>query len=159
MANLVTVTSGANSTIPDGTKFATDDAGAFGHVPIVKIGYSTEDSVSRLDVDADGLKVKGSTTLTGITASSATTTSVNDNAASTQLLASNASRVGWAVTTTSSAVLYVKFGSSASTTSFAKRLAQNADCGQGPLDGLYTGAIYGIWATDPNDGAAIITEW
>lgn len=159
MADGVTAASGANSTVPNGTKFATDDTGATGHVPLVKLAQSTDGSATPVTADADGLKVQGSTTLSGVSASSATVTSVSDTSSSTQLLAANSARVGWAVTNTSSAVLYVKLGSTASSTSFTKRLAQFADCGQGPLDGLYTGAIHGIWATDPNDGAAIVTEW
>jgi hypothetical protein len=159
MADGVTVATGNNTSPPNSTKFATDDAGAAGHVPIVKLAYATDGVATLIPADVNGLQVQGDTTITGITASSATHASVNDTAASTQLIASNASRIGWSITNTSSAVLYVKFGSAATTTSFNKRLAQNADCGQGPLDGLYTGAIYGIWASDPGDGVAVCSEW
>ncbi len=130
-----------------------------GKAPGIVLGY-IDGSGDFIEVgDVDGIPVQGDTTITGVTATSATTTTVNDTNSSTTLLASNTSRIGWAITNTSSAVLYVKFGSTASSTSFAKRLVQYADCGQGPLDGLYTGIITGIWATDPGDGVAVITEW
>jgi hypothetical protein len=157
VANGVTVATGNNTSPPNATKFQTKEASGL-HVPAVVIGYS-DGSDAFVTSDASGLAVQGTTTLDGVSASSATVTSVADNAASTQLLAANANRIGWAITNTSSAVLYLKFGSGATTTtSYTKRLVQYADAGQGPI-GLYTGAIYGIWASDPGDGAANCTEW
>lgn len=158
MANGVTVTSGANSTIPDGTKFDTVDGGAsIGHTPAVVLGYS-DGSGTKVTANASGLLIQGTATIGSVSASSATTTSVGDETSSTQLLASNPSRIGWSITNDSSAVLYVKFGSGASSTSYVARLAQYDRIGQGPLDGLYTGAIYGLWASDAG-GSARCTEW
>ncbi len=160
MADGVTITSGANSTIPDGTKFDTKDGGVtVGHIPAVLIGYS-DGSGGKVTSDASGITVQGTTTLSGVSASSATVTNVADSASSVTLLASNANRIGWSITNTSSAVLYVKFGATATTTtSYTARLAQWERVGQGPLDGLYTGLIAGIWASDPGDGGANCTEW
>lgn len=160
MADGVTVASGNNTSPPNNTKFATDDLGAAGHLPLVALAYS-DSSGTMVTADSNGLEVQistGTVTISGVTSSSASTTSTADTGSSTQLIASNASRVGFSITNTSSGILYVKFGSGATTTSFVKRLSQNEQVGSQQL-GLYTGAIYGIWATDPNDGSAICTEW
>jgi hypothetical protein len=159
VADGVTITSGANSTLPDGTKFATDElGGGLGHLPLVGIAYS-DSSGTQVTANASGLAVQGTTTLSGVSAASATTTNVGDSASSVTLLASNSSRVGWSITNMSSAVLYVKLGATATTTdSFIARLVQYDRVGQGPLDGLYTGLIAGIWASDAG-GVAVITEW
>jgi hypothetical protein len=85
----------------------------------------------------------------------ATVSSVADTSSSTTLLASNANRLGASIQNTSSAVLYIKLGTTASASDFTVRLAQY-DYYEVP-DG-YTGRIDGIWASDPNDGAAKITE-
>jgi hypothetical protein len=157
MADGVTVSTGNNTSPPNSTKFATDDLGAAGHVPLVVLAYS-DSSGNMVTADANGIEVQGTTTLSGVEASSATTTSVGDSATAVELLASNSSRIGWSITNDSTAVLYVKFGASASTTSYIARLVQYDRIGQGPLDGLYTGSITGIWASDAG-GNARCTEW
>lgn len=85
-----------------------------------------------------------------------TVTSTSDNASNVTLLAANANRLGAIVQNTSSGILYVKCGATATTTSFTVRLAQFGywECPFG-----YTGIIDAIWATDPNDGAAVVTEF
>lgn len=88
-------------------------------------------------------------------ASSATTTLVNDNAANVTLLSLNTSRLGAAILNDSSATLYVKLGSVATTTDYTVSLTQNSYY-EVPFG--YTGRIDGIWASDPNNGAARITE-
>lgn len=88
-------------------------------------------------------------------ANTATVTTVADTASSTQLLAANTSRKGVAIANDSSAALYVKLGTTASTTDYTVRLVQYAYY-EVPFH--YTGRIDGIWATDPGDGAARITE-
>lgn len=83
-------------------------------------------------------------------------TSVADNAASVTLLASNANRVKAIISNDSSARLYILFnGSAASTTAYGVSLAQYESWEE--LN--YTGEIRGIWASDPGDGAARITEF
>lgn len=89
------------------------------------------------------------------TAGTATTTGVTDNAASVTLLAANGARKGAIIANDSSAALYVKFGTTATTTDYTVRIAQN---GYFEVPFGYTGRIDGIWATDPNDGGARITE-
>jgi hypothetical protein len=156
VANGVTVATGNNTSPPNATKFQPKEASGL-HVPAVVIGYS-DGSDAFVTSDASGLAVQGTTTLSGVSASSATVTSVGDANADTALLASNSSRIGWSITNDSSAVLYVKFGTGASASSYTARLVQYDRIGQGPLDGLYTGAINGFWASDAG-GNARCTEW
>lgn len=86
--------------------------------------------------------------------SSATLSNVAGTATSTTLLAANTSRLGATIYNDSSARLYVKLGSTASTTSFTVALDQD-DYYEVPAG--YTGRIDGIWASD-SSGAARITE-
>lgn len=87
-------------------------------------------------------------------ASTATLSNVNDTASSTTLLASNANRLGATIFNDSTVDLYVKFGATASLTSFTVKLIPSAYF-EVPFN--YTGIIDGIWASDAS-GAARITE-
>lgn len=86
-------------------------------------------------------------------AASSSVSSVAGSASSVSLLASNANRLGATIYNDSSAALYVKLGTTASTSSFTVKLAQD-DYYEVP--GNYTGAIDGIWASAT--GNARITE-
>jgi len=89
-------------------------------------------------------------------ATSGAVTNVNDSATSVTLLASNTSRKACVITNTSSAILYVRLASgTASALMFTYRLPQNATQ---EITMPYTGIITGVWATDPNDGVAVVTE-
>lgn len=106
---------------------------------------------------ADGLLVNlGANNDVIMVSSTAAQTSVADNAASVTLLASNANRRGATIFNDSSALLYVLLGSGpATTTTYTARLYSQ---GYYEVPAGYTGIIVGIWASDPNDGAARITE-
>lgn len=84
---------------------------------------------------------------------SATLSSVSDTASSTILLTSSTSRKGFRIYNDSTATLYVKYGSTASTTSYTIKLFP-----EGMLfeDG-YNGRVDGIWSADAS-GAARITS-
>jgi len=86
-----------------------------------------------------------------------TITNTNDTATSAQLAAQNVNRLRAWVTNTSSAVLYVLLENSgtASATRFTKRLAQWETW---EIPENWIGDIRGVWASDPNDGVAIVTE-
>lgn len=89
------------------------------------------------------------------TAGTGTVTSVADSASSQTLLAANTSRKGCIIHNDSTVVLYIKFGTTASATSFTVRLVpQGSYEMSGPI---YTGIITGIWASDAS-GAARVTE-
>lgn len=91
--------------------------------------------------------------LTG--ASSATLANVSSATSSATCLASNSARKMAVVYNDSTEILYLKFGSSASSTSFTYFLPAGATW-EMPMP-VYTGAITCIWA-DAN-GAARVTEW
>lgn len=57
MADGVSFQTTTAATPPDATKIATDDAGASGHVQIVKLALSADGSATPITADADGLKV------------------------------------------------------------------------------------------------------
>jgi hypothetical protein len=88
---------------------------------------------------------------------SATSTLANvaGSASSVTLQASNSSRKGWSCHNDSSAILYVKFGSSATSTSYTVKLIADAYY-ELPTTSVYTGIITGIWASAT--GSARVTE-
>lgn len=111
-------------------------------------------SVVHVDDNSGSLTVDNSGTFAVQSNQGATGTlsNVSGSATSVTLLASNAARRQAVIVNDSSAVLYVKFGTTASTTSYTYRLD--------PYDTLevenYTGRIDGIWASAT--GAARVTE-
>lgn len=144
----------------DGDTYASDDIGGVKYqrvkVTLGADGTNDGDVSATNPVPIDGT-VSGSGTFTTkeTRSSTATTSQVADTASSTTLLASNSDRLGATIENDSSATLYVKFGTTASTTDYTVKLVQNAYY-EVPFN--YTGRIDGIWATDPGDGAARITE-
>jgi len=82
-----------------------------------------------------------------------TQTSVASSATSAQLLAANTARMGAIIFNDSTQVCFVKFGTTASSTSFAYRLTSNSTL-EVPYG--YTGRIDAIWASA--NGNARITE-
>lgn len=85
----------------------------------------------------------------------ASVTSVGDSAGSVQLLAANADRTGFKIFNDSTAILYIKYGATASTSSFTVRLTPYG-LHESDLP-VYRGLIHGIWASDAG-GNARITE-
>ena len=61
MADTLTTTTTV-STVPSGSIIATDDAGAGGHVQIVKLALSADGSATAITADANGLEVQGAGT-------------------------------------------------------------------------------------------------
>ena len=82
-------------------------------------------------------------------------TSVAGSASSVSLLASNASRKGATFYNDSTAILYLKLGATASTSSYTVQLVAGAYY-ELPFVKTYTGAIDGIWASA--NGNVRITE-
>lgn len=62
MADTVTAQSNTLATIPASTVIATDDAGASGHVQIVKLALSADGSAAPITADSNGLEVQGAGT-------------------------------------------------------------------------------------------------
>lgn len=89
--------------------------------------------------------------------SKSTMSFVPDNADSVEVLAPNDSRKGGIIFNTASTVLYLALsGDEASVDSFTYRLGQN---GFIEIPFGYTGPVNGMWATDANDGGAMVTEF
>lgn len=119
---------------------------------------SITNTIAAMNVDSTGVGYSGSNPLPTkeVRASTGTNTSVADNAASTTILASNTARLGATVYNDSSATLYLLLGATAaSTTNYTCRVAS---MGYYEVPFGYTGQLTGIWATDPGDGAARVTE-
>lgn len=92
-------------------------------------------------------------------ASTATLANVGGSASSVTLIALNTNRLGGVIVNDSSAILYIKYGSSASATSFTYVLQGSASGAQAlelPANPRYTGIITGIWASAT--GNARVTE-
>lgn len=87
-------------------------------------------------------------------AATSSVTSEADSSSSVTLKSSNSSRKQIIIQNTSSAILYVKYGTTATTSDFTVLLNQNDTL----IEDRYTGRIDGIWATDPGNGAAKVTE-
>lgn len=90
------------------------------------------------------------------TVSTATLANVNDSASSVTLQAANTARLGWSCFNDSDQILYIKFGATASATSFTVKVAAGGYY-EMPTAPVYTGVIDGIWAAD-STGAARVTE-
>lgn len=112
-------------------------------------------------VDSTGADVgQGTTTSPTVVAqkpvSTATTSSVNDNNTSQQLLAANPTRNGAYFFNDSTADAYIKLGATASTTDFTMKVLAG-DGWEMPSSPVYTGRIDCIWSADAS-GAMRITE-
>ncbi len=97
------------------------------------------------------MKVSGSLSVAPTTASTSTITSVAENATSVTVLASNANRLAASLYNGSASACYLKYGVTASASSFTKRL-QTGEFHQ--VIGAYTGRIDCIWDTAPGTGVA-----
>lgn len=131
------------------------DLGADG-VSIPVSGYIPTDLQRLLGNPVEvGLGTVGTGTQRVVQARSATATvsSVAAATGSTTVLASNTSRHAATIYNDSASVLYLKLGSSASSTSFTTKLFQD-DYYEVP--GNYTGIITGVWVTAT--GSARVTE-
>lgn len=113
-------------------------------------------SATRLIVDGSQVTqpVSGTLTTSQITSSTATLTNVSGSASSVTLLSANASRKQAMIWNDSTATLSVKFGTTASATSFTVNLVAQAYY-ELP-EPVYTGRIDGIWTVAV--GTARITE-
>lgn len=134
-----------NATNSTGTGIAA--AGILGQVDDTSPTAITENSFGNIRMSSDH------SILVTNRATTPTQTSVAGSATSVSLLAANASRKGATVYNDSSAILYLKLGATASTTSYTLQMAAN---GYYEVPFGYVGAIDGIWASAT--GNARITE-
>ena len=151
-ANLVAGTASIGTTVPNGN-VAHD---AVDSTNPIKIGGKAR-STAPADVAANDrtdayYDLKGRF-ITAAKAGTATLSNVAGSASSVTLLASNTARTGATIQNDSSVVLYVKFGATASTTSYTVKMAADSYY-EVPFG--YTGVIDGIWASAT--GSARVTE-
>lgn len=93
--------------------------------------------------------------MSSIARQSATLANVSSSASSTSLFAANGAAKGRSVTNDSTAVLYLKYGTTASTTSYTVQIPAGGYFEFPPP--FYGGAVDGIWATAT--GSARTSEW
>lgn len=109
--------------------------------------------VSHVIVDSGSVTV----TVTPATVASASLSNVSASASSVTLSAANTSRKGWAIFNDSTtANLFVKFGTTASATSYTVKILAGGFY-EMPGPPIYTGQLDGIW--DVAAGAARVTEF
>lgn len=88
----------------------------------------------------------------------ATRSQVADSATAVSLIASNVNRKGLVITNDSSARLFVGYGTVDPTTTNYTFIVYAGQTWEMTPSNVFTGQLKGIWETDPNDGAARITE-
>jgi hypothetical protein len=89
-------------------------------------------------------------------ASSSTVSQVASSASAVTLQAANALRKALIVFNDSTQILYLKFGSAASATSYTVKMVAGAYY-EMPTTAVYTGIVTGIWASA--NGYAYVTEY
>ena len=89
-------------------------------------------------------------------AGTATLANVASSITAVTLLAANAGRLGMVIENESTSVLYVKFGTAASATSYTYSMAANTRLDTRSSRSEYTGIVTGIWVTA--NGSARTTE-
>lgn len=117
-------------------------------MPVVLPG--TGESVATETISGDEYQI-----IQQLRVTTATLSNVADSATSVSLLASTAGRRGCIIVNDSTEALYLKYGATASTTSFTVKLGPG-QYWEMPTP-IYTGAIDGIWAASAS-GSARITE-
>lgn len=113
-------------------------------------------AVKSLVDQGDGTHAERVDAVISARAATGTVTAVNSAATSTSLLAANTARKGCVIVNTDVNDLRIKFGATASATSFTYIISGNKGQWTMPWP-IYTGAIDGIWDAD-GSGAAVITE-
>jgi len=105
------------------------------------------------DAAAPHADARGRTLTRSAPAPTGTTSNVAGSASNVTLLAANTARIGALIFNDSTADLYVKFGATASTTSFTVKMIQDAYL---EVPANYTGIIDGVWGSAT--GFARVTE-
>jgi hypothetical protein len=118
-------------------------------------GRKPDGVIEMFSLTADGkLEIDGSFSADPPTASAVALSNVTSAATNGTLLAANADRIGVLVQNDSTATLYLKYGETASATSYSVRM-EPGSYWEMPQP-IYKGIIDGIWSAA--NGAARITE-
>lgn len=156
-----TVSDGSGPLTVDGTVAATQSGtwninNVAGTISL-PTGAATESSLAAVAATASGSNLRVTpVNQTPISSSAAVVGSVTASASNVTLLSANTARVGFAIYNDSTSRCYVRFGATASTTTFTVPLD-----GGGYYEltghGVYTGQVDAIWATAT--GSARVTSW
>ena len=120
-------------------------------------GAATETSVAAVAATASGSNLRVTpVNQTPISSSAAMVASVAASATNVTLRGAVAGRVGFSIYNDSTAVCYIKFGATASSTSFTVLLSSGSYY-EYAGHGVYTGQVDAIWATAT--GSARVTSW
>jgi hypothetical protein len=156
-----TITDGSGPVTVDGTVAATQSGtwninNVAGTVSL-PTGAATETSLAAVAATASGSNLRVTpVNQTPIGSSAAMVASVAASATNVTLLSANTERVGFAVYNDSTAVCYLKFGATASSTSFTVLLSGGSYY-EYAGHGIYEGQVDAIWATAT--GSARVTSW
>lgn len=140
---------------------AEDAAHASGDTGVFALGVRNDNLATTYGADQDysplATDLKGRV-MVAQKAATGTLTNVGASATSVTVLAASSARIGATITNDSSALLYLKFGATASTTSYTVVLAgaASAPFSYYEVPAGYTGIIDGIWASAT--GNARVTE-
>lgn len=161
ISGAVPVTDNGGSLTVDGTVAATQSGtwnlnNIAGTISL-PTGAATEASLASLAAAVSGSNLRMQPVLqTPVASSAALVTSVAALATSQTLLAANTARVGFAIYNDSASVCYLKFGATASSTSFTVLLSAGSYY-EYAGHGVYTGQVDALWSTAT--GAARVTSW
>lgn len=142
MADNVAITPGTGATV------AADDIGGILHQR-VKISVGADGSATDVSSAAPMPTIETNVVTSG------TVTALASAATSAQLLAANSARKGLFIINTDANAVLIKFGTTASATSFNIRLVQYAQYEM--ANPVYTGRIDAIWEAD-GSGSVYATE-
>jgi hypothetical protein len=118
------------------------------HRQVVVLGDETAATIA--EVVGQALAVRP------VRSATATVNSVADTTTTATLLASNTARLKACFYNSSTATLFLKLGSAASTSSYTVALGQDGYF-ELPADVVYTGIITGVWSAD-TAGVCLVTE-
>ena len=149
------VTSTISGTVPVSGTISAAQSGTW----TVQPGNTANTTAWKVDGSAVTQPVSGTVTSTPTKSATATLSNVAASVTSVTILASNANRLGATIYNDSSSLLYLKFGSTASSTSFTVPMLGNSTAGAAAyyeVPANYTGIITGIWVSAT--GNARVTE-
>lgn len=131
---------------------AEDAAHASGDTGVFALAVRNDNLATTYGADQDYAPIAvdlNSRVMVAQKAATATLANVAGSATSVTLIAANSARIGATITNDSSALLYIKFGTTASTTSYTVVLAgaASAPFSYYEVPAGYTGRIDGIWAS------------
>jgi hypothetical protein len=128
--------------------------------PLLDGGRASTATPTAVSADGDAVAVwsdrNGAQMVRARPAATATLANVAGSASSVTLQAANTARLGLMIYNDSTALLYVKFGATASTSSFTVRLGSQQYYELPNNPAIYTGVVDGIWASAT--GNARVTE-